>query len=129
MNFPAKSSRPPLVYISSINPCVSPWSYSSRVPLKSSSFQSCFSASRHPPFSSLFVGTAKVRIFFSMTSFFFFIFSEYLNPSKSLKNPQQILLSHAFQKSNSFILFTHPLPPKRDAKVGKITTHTKYCQL
>ena len=75
MNLSIETSRP-IFYISSLSfPSVSPWSCSSMAQL--TSFQqfnlSFFNRYQTPFGNSLFVGTAKVRMFFNLASFLFFI--------------------------------------------------------
>ena len=100
MNLSIETSRP-IFYISSLPfPSVSPWSYSSKAQLTSSQqFNLSFFNRYQTPFgNSLFVGTAKVRMFFNLASFLFFIsaFSFFLfirrqNPKIKALNP--LLLS------------------------------------
>ncbi|WP_316819373.1 hypothetical protein, partial [Pedobacter nyackensis] len=54
-----------------------------------------------------------------------FLFSAAFKRRKENTNNTHLLLS-TIQNLSLYILFTVSLPPKRDAKVGKLSTHTNY---
>jgi hypothetical protein len=76
-------------------------------------FQSCYSL------SGIFVGTAKVEIFFILPSFFFNYFKG-LYSFSNLPNLAPLYSLRPAQNSLLFIPLTFSFPPKRDAKVRKI---------
>jgi hypothetical protein len=68
-------------------------------------------------------GIAKVEIFLVLSSFLLKLFSFYLSAFSNQPKEYQSLLSTS-QINLLIIPFTVSLPPKRDAKVQKLTTQT-----
>ena len=121
MNFSAQTSRRPFICCNSLN------QFSKVFMFLCSSFHSIVSIlfvspGWHPSVAfcfPVFVGTAKVEIFFILSSFFFFYFLKAETFFKSLRKLNHFLL-YNLSNPSLFISCTVSLPPKRDAKVGKI---------